>query len=436
MASLRIATTRTQDLQPLAGSGQAGVAAWGALHALLTRELSAAHAAVLAEPMVNEAQGTIDWYAEGEGAGARLIDLPEPVRARVQARLDQLAGEIGALATRLQTSRTEADRLLSVALEQALRLPGPEFVHVRGERPVLVGWAHVRSNQRAGEAALTGQAWRAGGGAGAAGRAGPGAAGVAAGGMPAVPRGGMVILPAPASPFGVQARPGVWRWAGVVAAAVLGAVVFGLLLRDPFAWFSIPVPQCRLEPGQLGLGQGLQEAVARETVLRTELARLTADAGRRRLLCPPVQPAVQPVPPPPAASTDARRAERQGGRSGKLQVILAWDDVNDLDLQVICPGGGNINFIRRQDCGGMLDVDANGDVNGLTSTPVENVYFNAPAPGTYRVIVDPYGMRSQPSSPYRVTVRREGRADQVVNGVAQNGQRNRVALEFTVEGPP
>jgi len=424
MSTLRIATTRLEDLQSLAGSGQTGIAAWGVLHALLVRELSPVHAALLAEPVANEAQGTVDWYAEGEGAAARLIDLPDTARTEVQARLDGLTAEIRSLAVRLQGRRADADRLLATALDQALRMPGPEFVHVRGSQPVLVAWAHVRSGPRAGEAALVGQAWRAGA---------PSTASAAATPSVTLAGGTMSILPPPVSPFQTPPRPAAWKWGGLGISALLGVLALGLLLRDPFDWFNIPVAQCRLEPGQLGLEQGMQEAVAREAVLRTELARLTADAGRQRLMCPPVLAAAPPPTPPPSA--DARRAEQQGGRTGKVQVILAWDDINDLDLQVICPSGG-INFIHRRDCGGTLDLDANGDVAHLTPTPVENVYFEGPAPGIYRVIVDPYGMRQRPSSPYRVTVRRDGQPDLVITGLAQNGQRNRMVTEFTVEPPP
>ena len=207
----------------------------------------------------------------------------------------------------------------------------------------------------------------------------------------------------------------------------------GLLLwRDPFGWFAVDPPQCRLEPGQLGLAQGLQEEVAREGVLRAELARLAADAGQRRLMCPPTPaPAAAAAPP----SRDAERAQRQGAQAGKLQVILAWDDRNDLDLHVVCPDGVDINYIRRQACGGTLDVDANGDVRRLTPTAVENVFFNDPRPGRYRVVVDPYGMRERAASPFRVTVRRDGQPDQVTTGTAQNGRRNQAVAEFTVEAP-
>ena len=197
-------------------------------------------------------------------------------------------------------------------------------------------------------------------------------------------------------------------------------------------------------PGQIDLARGLQDEVAREGVLRTELARLVADAGQRRLMCPPIQPPAPPPeptppappPPPPPPPNDADRAQRQGAQRGKLQIILAWDDRNDLDLHVVCPNGTDINFIRRRACGGTLDIDANGDVNTLTTTPVENVFFAQPAPGHYRIVVDPYGMRARPSTPYRVTIRREGQPDEVITGVAQNGRRNVMVHEFDVEAAP
>ena len=95
----------------------------------------------------------------------------------------------------------------------------------------------------------------------------------------------------------------------------------------------------------------------------------------------------------------------------------------------------DINFIRRRACGGNLDVDANGDVRELTTTPVENVYFTTPPLGRYKVVVDPYGMRAGRTSAFRVTIRRDGQPDQVVTGTAQLGHRNVTVTEFTVEHP-
>ena len=100
-----------------------------------------------------------------------------------------------------------------------------------------------------------------------------------------------------------------------------------------------------------------------------------------------------------------------------MQIILAWDDRNDLDLVMICPNGERLFYGKREACGAELDVDRN--AGNPTTTPVENIVFAAdPAPGRYRIIVSHF--RNNPpapaSSPYRVTVKREGRPDQVFTG--------------------
>ena len=426
MAAQRIATTRSADLQAVAG--QAVLESWSALHALFTRELSPAHAALLAEPVLNPAQGTVDWYADGDTPARRLIDLPADERAALETRVSELAAGIETLAQTLAVRRTETDRLLSITMLGALRTPGPDYVYAVGSQPVLVAWSHARTGERAAEAWLVGQA-----------RIAAPLAPVRSAPRPEASL--QAILPPPSSPYrrAGPAPRAPWRtllWSCLSAATVM-ALAFGVVLRDPFRWFEVPVPQCQLEPAQLPLEQGLQEAVAQGSVLRAELARLSADAGRRRLMCPPTAAAAPaPPPPPPPPSNDARRAEQQGAHTGKLQVILAWDDTNDLDLQVVCPAGdGSITFNRPRACGGTLDVDANGDVNHLTSSPVENVFFDDPAPGSYQVVVDAYGMREHGSTPFRITIHRDGRPDEVVNGVAQNGQRYRRVTSFTVPAP-
>jgi len=197
-----------------------------------------------------------------------------------------------------------------------------------------------------------------------------------------------------------------------------------LARRDPFGWYRVEVAACTVAPGEMDLRATLKAEEARAAALRSELARLADDAGRRRLQCPPVTTA----PPPPTA--DERRAEQRGAQGGKLQIILAWDDRNDIDLSVVCPDGGEtISFNRRSLCGGTLDVDANSDATQANVTPVESVFFPNPAPGRYRVLVDPYAMRVSQNTRFRVTVRREGQPEQVISGTAVNGQRNQ---EITV----
>jgi hypothetical protein len=66
---------------------------------------------------------------------------------------------------------------------------------------------------------------------------------------------------------------------------------------------------------------------------------------------------------------------------------------------------------------------------------VENVYFDDPGPGTYRIVVDPYAMRVAVDSRFRVTIRRDGEPDRVVEGTARNGQHVQTVTQVNVAPP-
>lgn len=84
------------------------------------------------------------------------------------------------------------------------------------------------------------------------------------------------------------------------------------------------------------------------------------------------------------------RLAREGGKSGVVQISLAWDDYNDLDMHVFCPSGERIYFNnRKSECGGELDVDMN--VRPKSKTPIENVVWTDEAPdGEYKIGVHFY----------------------------------------------
>ena len=85
------------------------------------------------------------------------------------------------------------------------------------------------------------------------------------------------------------------------------------------------------------------------------------------------------------------RLNREGARSGDVQISLMWDNYNDLDLHVLCPSGERIHGgNKKSECGGELDVDAN--VRPETKKPVENVVWddNTAQPGEYQVYVHHY----------------------------------------------
>ena len=84
------------------------------------------------------------------------------------------------------------------------------------------------------------------------------------------------------------------------------------------------------------------------------------------------------------------RLAREGGKSGVVQISLAWDDYNDLDMHVFCPSGERIYFNnRKSNCGGELDVDMN--VRPKSRRPIENVVWTDEAPdGEYKIGVHFY----------------------------------------------
>ena len=414
-----IATTRARDLQSLAAGGQLVTDSWAILVPLLRQRLGPAHAALLAEPLTNPTQGETDWYAEGNEPARPLASLPPELQAQIRQTLAQLGADIAALAGTLKSGRDGNDRVLGTMLELALQVPGEGYVYAAGTQPVLVAWGHAGSGGASQGIALSGQR--------------------------AAAPGRMAILPPPMVP-----PPAVRRLGPALAAATLGAallLVAALLLlgRDPLGWYAVAAPVCAVPDGNMALRAQLDGAARHEAELRLQLAQLSTDAGARRLQCPPVQlaavpppvpprPIPQPAPTPP--SEDSTRAQRRGGQRGKLTIILAWDDRNDLDLFVRCPDGATIYYKRRSACGGTLDVDANENASTADVQPVENVFFPQPQGGTYTVVVDAFAMRVSTETPFRVTIQQEGQPDRVVNGVAHNGQHMQEVTTVTLEASP
>lgn len=421
MDQLLLATTRNAELQPLGAGGHLAPQVWQQLSGHLARAFGPRHAALLAEPQPDPSRGVTDWYGPPGRRAARLEELPEAEREAARAGLAALIADIQAEVARLRASRGEGERLLGELLDLALVLPSADSLRIVDGQPVLIAWGHAPVGEAPRRELLLGQLRRPA-------RAAPPPA-------PALPP--MAIVGPPPPP----PRRFPWAWLAALLLLLLLLLLLWLVWRDPYGWFRREPGLCTIPPAELELAERLREAQDREARLRGQIAEEIARLGQRRLQCPPPprpeppRPAPRPAETrPPAAAQpdpaeqqrhrDAERAREQGARSGRIQIILAWDDVNDLDLSVVCPNGERIYFGRERACGGVLDVDRNAGTWG--PTPVENIVFEAePAPGTYRIEVHHFARNpgGPAVSPWRVTLRRQGRPDQSFSGTVAVGQR-------------
>jgi len=412
MDGILIATTVNAELQTLGTGGQRTIHAWDQIVGFVRRTLGPEHAALFAEPNQDANRGVTDWYAAGQGEAGILNSLAPPEREAATATLTRLHGDIAAASERLRQSGREDERFLGEMLALALITPAPDYVRVVGKQPVLVAWGHTLVNAAMNPELLIGKVPS---------RAAHGPVPRSVGGV------------APMRIVGPPPPPVSQAWKYVLGALLLACLVLLLplllLLLDPFHLFRATAAQCVVAPSDIALQDELRTEVQRESSLRDQIARVALEMGTRRAACPP-RPA-----PLPAPSTDADRARDAGARTGKLQIILAWDDTDDLDLIVICPNGEAIFFNNKSKCGGTLDVDRNRVAPGATTTPVENVVFEQqPAPGQYRIVVWKYAHRagSPARSPFRVTVRQEGQPDRVSTGTV--GPDEKVTVEPLVVG--
>ncbi len=406
-----IATTRNADHQALGTGGQLAVQAWEQITGYLRRRFGPTHAALFAEPNPDAARGVTDWYAEGQGEARPLDSLPPDQQQSARDEFTRIFNDIqGDIAT-LRQSRREDERFLGELLALALITPTTDCLRVLDGHPVLIVWAHAPIGAPPAPELLIGQM---------TGRATP------------VARAQSMRILGP--PVVTRERP--WgAMAALSALFLLLPLLLLLFLLDPFRWFIANPPVCVIDPQTITALDELRREEARENILRSQIARVLLDMGDRRTHCPPPPPPPLPPPAPPRAAeiappanpptqnADINRAREQGAAGGKIQIVLAWDDANDLDLFVLCPSGQRITFDTRRACGGVLDVDQNA-IPPLSATPVENIVFEQePARGTYEVQVRNYMHRSPapPASPFRVTVRQAGVPDRTFTGNAPPG---------------
>ena len=134
----------------------------------------------------------------------------------------------------------------------------------------------------------------------------------------------------------------------------------------------------------------------------------------------------------------ARRLENAGGKTGDIEIALAWNNTNDLDLSVVDPHGELIFYGHKMSLsGGELDVDAN-FVKPYTNEPVENVYWpigRAPN-GHYIVRVTYFENHGGPErTTFRCVVLERGRLHPFTGTVGpEDIKQTRVVYQFDTGG--
>jgi len=108
----------------------------------------------------------------------------------------------------------------------------------------------------------------------------------------------------------------------------------------------------------------------------------------------------------PAKEDIIERLKDVKAGSGDIQLSLAWDNYNDLDLSCTEPDGTVIDFEhRRSPSGGNLDVDMNAAPQ--SNRPVENIFWplGQARRGTYVVHADDYRRHTAASEKVEFTLR-------------------------------
>ena len=317
MRATFITTTPRSSLEALRYQGIAVSESHAQLQSMLQNNLSPEHARFFAEPVLNSAGDSVDWYTPLEGDIVRLDSLPPEAQQTAVREIRRLAGEIDALAESLKQSGEGPKSIRGNILALALRYPGPEYIYMVGDQPVLLGWGFSAASSVAGPQDLM-----------RLGAAAPLAA------APPLPPGSEAVPPVPPPPstgFG---------WLRAILALLFGlllclALLFlaGLLLGTsgcPVAglpWTngtlgcapapSAPEPKKTAGPTPEEIS-ALTAEQEKERSLRRELDGLRAQLGDRLASCPrpkkeepkpepvvPEPPAPEPVAPEPPLRAEA-----------------------------------------------------------------------------------------------------------------------------------
>ena len=132
------------------------------------------------------------------------------------------------------------------------------------------------------------------------------------------------------------------------------------------------------------------------------------------------------------------------GGSGQVRGQLVWNNNSDLDLHLFLPNdAGEVAFFNQTivfnngQATATLDFDnLGGTINQPPDLRVENIVVNGQVPGgTYNFLVDLFSGRSNPTTPFTLTMTPDGgQTTQTVTGILESGDSGLIPL--IVPGAP
>lgn len=337
-----IHTSQRGSYRPLFYQGTMVCQAHQQLMRLLADRFGSRHQHLFAEPVIDSAQGTIDWYTRVPGQPRALDQASPPTRALAEAELVRLVRDLEDFAQELEAApdvhRQAAGRMLSLAMQH----PDSTGLVLVGDQPVLAGWGLApAASDLVPESLSRYRPQDKPEGTEAVVRDKPSLP------PPPPPPAAPPDQPAPPSPPSPPAAPDGRGCAWWLARLGLLGLLLALLLVL-LAWLLPPActplnllpPGCAtarpwvgISPTELELGPRLDEAQQRQIQLREELDGLRAELERRRLACvkpaapaesepprpaeekaldPPAKPSpTPPLPPPPRAAPAPPPAAKQ-----------------------------------------------------------------------------------------------------------------------------
>jgi hypothetical protein len=134
-----------------------------------------------------------------------------------------------------------------------------------------------------------------------------------------------------------------------------------------------------------------------------------------------------------ADSSIKTRVKAAGGNvTAPFRVSLGWFNYDDLDIHVSCPGGSHIFYGNRRAGSGELDVDMNVGSNGSREA-VENVCWNNPRDGMYRVEVKNYTRRENIDTGFSLEIESNGKIYRYSDDSSPLNQVTRRCLDIHVK---